>query len=111
MHVHGDPLEDATDPRATTIDEWRERGWTGTFRVRDDATLECSQCQGSYPPGEVRVDHVGRHEGISNPDDEELLLALTCRSCGHRGTVTLGYGPYASEAEAEVARRLVDRPR
>lgn len=109
---HGDPEQDAADPQTTTIEQWEAEGWSGTFRVVAGGRVACGQCGGDHPAADVQVDRLGRHEGLTNPEDEELLLALTCRTCGHRGTLTVAYGPYASAEEAEVVQLLPDaRPR
>lgn len=109
MTMHGNPYDDATDPRVATIQQWQEDGWTAAFQVGSDGRIGCPTCAGDHRAQEYGVDHLGRHEGISNPDDEELLVALTCSECGQQGTLTLGYGPQASADDAEVARRLPAR--
>lgn len=106
------PRDSESRPRLDTIAAWREQGYTETFRVVAGGRIACASCADERDPEELRVDHTGRYEGVSDPGDEQLLLALSCGPCGRRGTLTMAYGPTASADEAEAARRLPDaRPR
>lgn len=95
-------------PRVETVRSFEEAGYTVRFEVTDDALVRCGACEHDVEPEEVRIDRTGRYEGLTNPSDEELLLAVTCTRCDHQGTLTVAYGTYASASEAEVVRRLPD---
>lgn len=104
--LHGNPYRDATDPRAATVETWQEQGWTAAFSTLPGGVIACPDCEAGHAAGSFRVDHQGRAEGMSDPEDEELFLALTCAECGCRGTLTLGYGPTAGAQHADVIRLL-----
>lgn len=102
------PRDSEARPRTEVVARWRDLGYTDEFRVLTGDEVECAGCDERFAPDDLRIDHIGRYEGVSNPADEELLLAVSCVRCDHRGTLTLAYGPAASTAEAEVARRIPD---
>jgi hypothetical protein len=95
-------------PREDVVDAWRADGYEADFEVVDGGRIASDATGRTYEPEELQVDRIHRHEGTTDPGDEELLLAVTCPETGVKGTLTLAYGAYASAAEAEVARRIPD---
>ncbi len=61
-------------------------------------------------PADVRVDHTIRFEGDTNPDDQDIVVALEC-SCGCRGVYSAPYGPSTPPEDVAVLRRLARAPR
>jgi hypothetical protein len=53
----------------------------------------------------VSIDELVRYEGISDPEDEAMLLAPTC-GCGRRGLYVTAFGPSASAEDVAVLQRL-----
>jgi hypothetical protein len=106
-----------TDPQGVidgcTIAEALERleaaGYTGNFAAREAGMVLCLTCRQESPADEVELAQVARTEGVSDPDDETAIAALTCPRCGARGTLVLKYGPEATPDDAEVLRLLSDR--
>ena len=100
----------ANSSEETTVSEAiaavRERGYTADFAVTDDGRLRCGACSHSHAPHEAVVDETFRFEGASDPDDEAVVFALTCPSCGTRGVLVAAYGPSASPEEAAVVTAL-----
>ncbi|MCU1455815.1 MAG: hypothetical protein JWN46_3961 [Acidimicrobiales bacterium] len=84
-----------------------DAGWTADFHATDDGGLRCPRCGTVFPAATFRVDAVRRLEGASDPADEQIVLAVTCPDCGVRGTVVLGYGPNASDADTAVLAQIV----
>jgi hypothetical protein len=66
-------------------------------------TAGCPACDGGLPVTDLDVVEVHRSEGESNPDDESIVVAVACRSCGWRGVLVSAYG---SSATTEVAEFL-----
>jgi hypothetical protein len=56
------------------------------------------------------IEEVARFEGISDPADEAIVLALHCREDGVKGTFTVPFGPGMGALDAEMMRRLRDTP-
>jgi hypothetical protein len=83
----------------------QESGYRGAWSARAGGVLRCSVCGLAVDAAEVVIDEVVRFEGPSDPGDEAILYALT-GPCGDRGLYSSAYGPYASDADREVAGRL-----
>jgi len=80
-----------------------------TGRVSTEALAGQSQ-QGQRGPAAKSVQEVARFEGISDPADEAIVLALHCREDGVKGTFTVPFGPGMGALDAEMMRRLRDTP-
>jgi hypothetical protein len=57
----------------------------------------------------MELNEILRIEGASDPDDEVAVVAMTCPSCGCKGTLVLKYGSEATPEESDVLRALEDR--
>jgi hypothetical protein len=85
-------------------------GFDGQFVARDGAVVDCVSCKTKTPAADIAGDYrLRRLEGASDPSDMLAVAALTCPSCGTKGTLVLNYGPEASAADDEVLR-LLDVP-
>ena len=100
-----EPIDTERFPRRDVVSDLREQGYTTTFEVAEGGRVHCGDCDADLEPEDLEVHDTHRYEGNTNPGDEELILAVSCPE-GHRGTLTLAYGPYATPDGAEVARRL-----
>ncbi|MBK5287353.1 MAG: hypothetical protein JJE46_02685 [Acidimicrobiia bacterium] len=83
----------------------RDAGYTVDFSATDDGYLQCGACGTAHDPATMTIDEVVRFEGASNPDDESMLLALSC-DCGQPGLYVTAFGPNASTADIAVLQRL-----
>ena len=83
----------------------RRAGYTLDFHATAEGHLACRACEMDEEPSAMQVDFTARFEGESNPDDESILLALTCE-CGAKGLYTAAYGASASPEDAAVLRHL-----
>ncbi len=63
---------------------------------------------GSWSPEQVDVERTVRLEGMSNPDDEAIIMAIRTSS-GVCGTLVLPYGPDLSGIQADTVRALATR--
>ena len=102
--VPGAPSDNTT--LIAILRDLTDRGWTADLRPTDDGDVRCTKCGEVTAASELQVDAVRRLEGASDPDDEQIVLAVTCPACGVRGTLVLGYGPNASEADAALLARI-----
>ncbi|MEZ5238981.1 MAG: hypothetical protein R2716_08515 [Microthrixaceae bacterium] len=82
-------------------------GYTAQFLVHHDG-VECRECHCTVGPEELTVDETVRFEGMSNPDDEAVLFAISAE-CGHKGTLVASYGPDMTADEAAMVSRLHER--
>lgn len=90
-------LEAATRLRAV--------GYDVDFSATDDGRLRCGGCGICHDPTAIVIDEVVRYEGMSDPDDEAILLAVRC-DCGRLGLYSAAFGPGASSADVAVLARL-----
>jgi hypothetical protein len=98
--VPGAPSDNTT--AVAEIADLREQGYKADFAVGEGGVVRCSQCHHEERPGDLDVDVFRRLEGASDPDDMSAILALTCRECGTKGSVMVGYGPNASAEEGDL---------
>ncbi|MGH9276891.1 MAG: hypothetical protein ACRD12_02090, partial [Acidimicrobiales bacterium] len=68
----------------------------------------CMGCHQESPAEMMRVDAIERTEGASDPADMLAVAAVVCPVCQSHGVLVLGYGPEASEDDAEVLSGLRD---
>lgn len=104
------PTPHAPDDDAETLsggmNRLRRNGYRHDFSATVDGQLGCRVCSANQDPATMHVDLTVRYEGQSNPDDESILLAITC-ACGNRGLFITGYGSSASRQDALVLQRLI----
>src|SRR4051794_34533194 len=91
------------------LDELKEAGYVVDFFVdEDDGQVCCGSCRACQSPDTLRLDGLRRIEGGSDPADMAAVLALTCPSCGCKGTAIVRFGPEASTGDAVLLKHLDD---
>ncbi|MBL7872639.1 MAG: phosphoribosylpyrophosphate synthetase [Cyclobacteriaceae bacterium] len=80
------------------------RGYSHDFNLKSD-WIECQPLNLQLRPTEFHVDEVHRFEGMTNPDDSSILLAIRS-STGVKGLLVDAYGVYADTINPEMAKRL-----
>jgi hypothetical protein len=108
--VAGAPSDNRT--MVGILDRLSGAGYSGDFRVSSAGTLVCGSCRHEMDASAAELDQLCRLEGASDPADMAAVLALTCPSCGAKGTCVVKYGPDAEPEEVEVLLAVDDkRPR
>ncbi len=92
------------------VDRLTAHGYTDAFRAEPDG-MRAVVAGILYRPELLIVEEVARFEGISDPADEAIILALHCREDGVKGTFTVPFGPGIGALDAEMMRRLRDPTR
>ena len=110
MWVHRGMTNDPGDETTMTdvLEGYARGGFDSSFIVTDDSELECVECGIVSSPSSVSMSSLRRLEGASDPDDMVAVVAITCPSCGARGTAVLGFGPIATMQDSEVLKGLKD---
>lgn len=103
-----DEFDPELRPQERVAEGWRRDGYTTQFTVIEGGRVGSQDGDRTFAPEELTIDHMHRYEGVTDPGDEELLVALSSADGTVRGTLTLGYGTYATPDEADVARGLRD---
>lgn len=102
--VSGAPSDNTT---VSAVLSWFEqRGFREQLLPVDGAAFECSGCGERSAATAFEIEAARRFEGASDPDDMVTVLAARCPRCGAVGTVVLGYGPSASDIDADISAAL-----
>jgi hypothetical protein len=91
-----------SDTLLDVLNEAAEAGFGAQLIARADGLVECVACSASSPTSAFEVEGYRRLEGVSDPAEMLLVAWLRCPRCGVHGTLTLGYGPNASEADVSI---------
>jgi tellurite resistance-related uncharacterized protein len=90
-------------------DRLRNAGFKYDIAAAPSARLRCG-CGEQVDAETTMILQTVRFEGDSNPDDEDILLALMT-PCGHAGILTSAYGSNADVNTTAVLSRLRKDPR
>ena len=90
------------------INRLRARGYHVDVVAAPGGRLLCGTCGEVAHAEDASVDDTVRFEGVSNPDDQAILIAITT-SCGHSGIFCAAYGVYTGRDEVEVLQALAPR--
>ena len=91
------------------LDGYAEAGFTSSFAAQDGGVVRCDTCGSELDPSRLHMRSLRRLEGASDPDDMMAVVAVQCDACGAAGTMVLGFGPAASDADGDVLIALQDR--
>ena len=86
----------------------RDLGYTSDAELRG-GTLHCGTCDTKAQLAGLVADHVYRFEGMSNPDDEAIVIGVTCPSCDAKGVLVSAYGPSADPDDLAGVRMIAER--
>ncbi len=96
-----------TETLSQAVDRLTALVYTDEFRAEPDG-MRAIAAGILYRPESLVVEEVARFEGITDPADEAIVLALHCREDGLKGTYTVPFGPGIGALDAEMMRRLRD---
>lgn len=106
-----DPATGA-DTLQSVLQRAAARGFEGQLVARADGLVRCHECHNDVNPAALDGEFVDRLEGASDAADLLMVVWTTCPVCGVKGTLTLGYGPNASDADVQVSPHLaIERAR
>jgi hypothetical protein len=92
---------------AAAVERLTEAGYTETFRG-EAGGIRAATAGHLHPPEELVVEAIERFEGVSDPEDEAIVLALRSSVDGCRGTYTAPYGEAMPPLDAELIARIPD---
>ena len=81
-----------------------EEGYKHDFNLLDEK-IEIKSEKQTFGVEEFEVDKVLRFEGMSNPDDNAILYAITTTK-GHKGVLVDGYGVSSGQVSKEMMKKL-----
>lgn len=81
-----------------------EEGYEHDFNLLDEK-IELKSKEETFGVEDFDVDKVLRFEGMSNPDDNAILYAITT-SKGYKGVLVDGYGISSGQVSKEMIEKL-----
>ena len=90
------------------LNNLRAEGYTEDFNLKAD----CLVCGGNLlelRPDDFTVDRHYRFEGMSDPDDEAIVYAISSEKYGLKGVVVNGYGIYDDPDVSEMIKKLHEK--
>ena len=89
-----------------TIDGLKKDGYTHDFNIGPECII-CHQTNTILSPDDFQIDKVYRFEGVSDPDDEAIVYAISSKQNKDvKGTLVNGYGIFADEVSAKLVEKL-----
>ena len=108
MPTTPDNATDAT-PLGEALKNFERDGFTSQLAAQEGANVVCYECHTTSSAHDVELAALIRTEGASDPDDMTAVAAVTCPSCGAKGTLVLHFGAVAPVEHDEVLGALEDR--
>lgn len=88
------------DTLSQRMNNLKSEGYTYDFNLKPNC-LECKALKIKLKPEEFSIDKFFRFEGMSNPDDNSILYAISSAN-GIKGLLVNAYGVYAEGLSAEM---------
>jgi hypothetical protein len=92
------------------VDRLTQSGYTDSFRGEADG-VRALKANLLHQPEELVVEAIERFEGVTDPGEEAIVLAIRCRTHGCRGTYITPYGKNMSTTDARFISRIPDARR
>jgi hypothetical protein len=86
------------------INDLKLRGYTEDFNLKPTC-IECSSLNLQLHPDAFAIDEFYRFEGMSNPDDNSIVFAISSNG-GIKGVLVDAYGVYAENLNDDMIKRL-----
>ncbi|GAA4467536.1 hypothetical protein GCM10023093_23630 [Nemorincola caseinilytica] len=98
-------LNESYGTLSETINALKGLGYTSDLNVREEC-LVCHSTNTVLSPDDFQIDKVYRFEGMSNPDDQSILYAISSERFALKGILVNGYGVSADEMPAKLVEKL-----
>jgi hypothetical protein len=89
------------------VDRLTTMGYPDSFRGEPGGIVDLRSGV-VHDPEDLSIEAAERFEGTTDPGDEAMVLALSCRRHGCRGTYVVPYGETMSGIDAELVVRIPD---
>jgi hypothetical protein len=86
------------------INDLKARGYTEDFNLKPTC-IECPSLNLQLHPEDFTIDEFHRFEGMSNPDDNSIVFAISSKT-GIKGVLVDAYGVYAENLNEGMIRKL-----
>ena len=92
------------DTLSEALSDLEKRGYTHNFNLECDCIV-CKSIELKLNPDDFEITEYYRFEGESEPDDSEIVYAITSKD-GVKGTLVNGYGIYSDDISDELLSKL-----
>jgi hypothetical protein len=92
------------DTLSEALSDLEKRGYTHNFNLECDCIV-CKSIDLKLNPEDFEITEYYRFEGESDPDDSEIVYAITSKD-GVKGTLVNGYGIYSDDISDELLSKL-----
>ncbi len=95
------------DTVTEAVNDLQKRGYTTNFSLLTD--VECVECKNTslrLSPEEFEIDEIHRFEGMTDPGDEMIVIAISSTKHNIKGIVVNAFGTYANTKIAKITERL-----
>ena len=92
------------DTLSEALNDLVKRGYTQNFNLECDCIV-CKSIDLKLSPDDFEITEYYRFEGESDPDDSEIVYAITSKE-GVKGTLVNGYGIYSDDISDEPLSKL-----
>ena len=87
------------------VNDLQRRGYTDDL-VLAEKCLVCDARGLSLDPAQFEIDEFHRFEGMSDPEDQSIVYAISSKDNTIKGILVNAYGPDASSMTQEMVRKL-----
>ncbi|MBX2973695.1 MAG: phosphoribosylpyrophosphate synthetase [Flavobacteriales bacterium] len=87
------------------VNDLQHRGYTDDLTAADHCLI-CNTRGVSLDPAEFEIDEFHRFEGMSDPEDQSIVYAISSKNHDIKGILVNAYGPDASSFTQEMVRKL-----
>jgi hypothetical protein len=86
------------------VNDLKKRGYKEDFDLQSNS-VTCAALNLKWHPENFKVDEFYRFEGMSNPDDNSIVFAISSND-GIKGTLVDAYGPYSENLTEAMIKKL-----
>ncbi|NCT17153.1 MAG: phosphoribosylpyrophosphate synthetase [Flavobacteriaceae bacterium CG_4_8_14_3_um_filter_34_10] len=89
------------------VNDLQKRGYTTNFSLwTEKECLICNQPSLSLSPEDFEIDELYRFEGMTDPGDEMIVMAISSEKYQVKGVVVNGFGMYSDGITAKITKLL-----
>lgn len=87
------------------VNDLVKRGYTDDLILKPDC-VHCAAIDLNLHPEDFKIDEHYRFEGMSNPDDNSIVYAISSNDETIKGVLVDAYGTYAEALSEAMVKRL-----
>lgn len=87
------------------VNDLQRRGYIHDLTAAEKCLI-CDARGVHLDPAEFEIDEFHRFEGMSDPEDQSIVYAISSEKHGLKGVLVNAYGPDASSMTHEMVRKL-----